>query len=155
MENRAHTVRNATFSALLMLMITSCGGSSGSSGPPARNGPALAGPTWVAEQIDRVGVLENVRSTMSIDADGRVSGRGGCNSYSGAVDITGAAIRFGPLASTRMACAPPVGSQEQRFFSALASVRRYGFTPEGRLVLYGENGSEVVTFGRLTGQQQP
>jgi heat shock protein HslJ len=146
-QNCAHT------SALLMLIIASC--SSGSSGPSARNEPALVGPTWVAEQIGRVGVLDNVRSTMSIDAAGRVSGRGGCNSYGGAVDITGEAIRFGPLASTRIACAPAVGSQEQRFFSALASVRRYGFTPEGRLVFYGENGSAVVTFGRLTGHQQP
>ena len=150
-QRRARKLRKTTFSALVMLMIAACASSSGSAG----SGPALVGQNWVAEEISRRGVLDNVQSTMSIDATGRATGLGGCNSYGGPARINGDAIRFGPLATTRMACTPAVGDQEQRFFAALASATRFGFTPEGKLVLYDANGAVVVTFGRLIGQQQP
>lgn len=85
---------------------------------------------------------------MSFPQAGQVGGSGGCNRYGGPVDITGEAIRFGPLASTRMACSPAIGDQEGRFFAALRSATRFVVTAEDKLVLYDATGDAVVTFNR-------
>ena len=42
--------------------------------------------------------------TMYFDADGQVSGNGGCNQYSGGYSVDGSNISVGPLRSTMMAC---------------------------------------------------
>jgi putative lipoprotein len=146
--------RGAAFVALAMMMTSGCS----SSGAPSRlaesGGRGLAGTSWVAKEIGQSVVLDNVQSTMSIDAAGRVTGRGGCNSYSGMASITGDALRFGPLTSTRMACGPAVDDQERRFFSSLASASRYAFTQEGDLVLYDANGVSVVKLRPSTDRRQ-
>ena len=49
----------------------------------------------------------------------QVVGSGGCNRFSGRAVLTAGEARFGPLASTRMACVPEPSSQEDRFFKAL------------------------------------
>lgn len=69
-----------------------------------------------------------------------VSGHGGCNRFTGAVELDGAALEFGMLAATRMAC-PDTMQQEQAFLQALGEVRRWNivgqhlelFDAEGRL----------------------
>ncbi len=109
----------------------------------------MAGTSWLAEDIGRRGVLDNPPTTMSFDQAGRVGGSGGCNRYGGPVEVSGETIRFGPLASTRMACAPAIGDQEERFFAALQSATRFVFTAEGKLVLYDATGDAVVTFSRV------
>jgi len=54
-----------------------------------------------------------------------VFGDSGCNSFRGSFTHVGAALEFGPLASTRKACPPPLADLEARFLSALADTRRY------------------------------
>jgi putative lipoprotein len=138
------------FAALVMMMTALSGcSSSGASAQSVGSGQALPGTSWLAEDIGRRGVLDNPQPTMSFDQAGRVSGSGGCNRYGGPVEISGEAIRFGPLASTRMACAPAIGDQEERFFAALQSATRFAFTPEDKLVLYDATGTAVVTFSRM------
>jgi putative lipoprotein len=135
---------------MVVLMAAWPGCSPNSSKPAAESGPELVGPTWVAEAIGGRGVLDNVRTTMAIDAGGQVIGLGGCNSYSGPARTADGTLRLGPIISTARGCLPAIEDQERRFFSALASARRYGFTPEGKLVLYDERGSTIVTLRRLT-----
>jgi putative lipoprotein len=133
---------------MVVLMATLPGCSPNSSGPAAASGPALIGPTWVAEAIGGRGVLDNVRTTMSIDAAGQVTGLGGCNSYSGPARTDDEVLRLGPIISTARGCLPAIEDQERRFFAVLASARRYGFTPEGKLVLYDERGSTLAALRR-------
>jgi heat shock protein HslJ len=45
--------------------------------------PGLAGTTWRAETIMGRPVIDSAASTITFEADGRVSGRGGCNRYFG------------------------------------------------------------------------
>jgi putative lipoprotein len=135
---------------MVVLMATLPGCSPNSSGPAAESGPELVGPTWVAEAIGGRGVLDTVRTTMSVDAGGQVTGLGGCNSYSGPARTSDETLRLGPIISTARGCLPAIEDQERRFFSALASARRYGFTPEGKLVLYDERGSAIATLRRST-----
>ena len=109
----------------------------------------MAGTSWLAEDIGRRGVLDNPRTTVSFDQAGRVSGSGGCNRYGGPVEVSGETIRFGPLASTRMACSPAISDQEERFLAALRSATRFVVTAEDKLVLYDTTGNAVVTFSRV------
>lgn len=79
-------------------------------------------------------------------ADGEVSGSASCNRYFGTVVVgEHGALRFGPLASTMMACADLVMDQERRFLRALESVRFYLIGPSGELRLFG---NERLVFER-------
>jgi len=60
--------------------------------------------------------------TMSFAGDGKVSGSGGCNTYTSTWRANGNALAFTPAAATRMMCDPGVMAQEQAFFRALVSV---------------------------------
>lgn len=79
---------------------------------------------------------------MRFTADGRVSGTSGCNRFNGAVGINGDALKFGPLASTRMACPGPLDAQERTFFAALERVAGVRF--ENVVTLVDQNGAEVL-----------
>ncbi len=107
----------------------------------------LAGAEWVAETISGEPVAENTRVTVLFGADGAVSGRGGCNSFTGSYEVDGEGLSFGPLASTMMACVDPVMEQEQRFHQMLSSahlVRRDG----EQLVIQAEAGGPETRFRR-------
>lgn len=106
--------------------------------------------TWSAVEIGGGGVLAEVQSTLSITQEGQVSGRAGCNQFTGSADIDGAGIRFGTLAVTMMACVPAVGDQEQRFLQALEAARR--FIVDGlELRLLSESGDELMRLTQVSG----
>jgi len=106
----------------------------------------LAGKTWLAEDIGGAGVIDALQSTVAIAEDGGVSGFSGCNRFSGKAVIDGAKMRFGPLASTRRACAPAVNDQEQKFLAALQGTRSYRL--DGAFLFFlDESGNKLM---RLT-----
>jgi len=80
--------------------------------------------TWLAREIGGEAIGAG-QPTLHFTSDGRASGSGGCNSFTGPVSIDGDAMAFGPLASTRKACLPALLDQEQKFFIALAGVRSF------------------------------
>jgi heat shock protein HslJ len=86
----------------------------------------LAGTSWNVTGINNgnqavVSPATGTTVTLAFGTDGTVSGSGGCNTYNGSVAVNGAAISFGPLAATQMACPQPVMDQEAQFFAALAA----------------------------------
>jgi heat shock protein HslJ len=81
--------------------------------------------TWRVDEIDGQRVEGAEPPTLSFDGSQRVSGSTGCNRYTAGVTLTGSEIRVGDPASTRMACAPAVMAQEQRFLAALTAVRSH------------------------------
>jgi putative lipoprotein len=108
----------------------------------------LVGGTWVAEYIDDAGVIDDAQSTVQFGSDGRVSGRGGCNSYGGTVEVKGAQIIISQLASTKMACPPAVMDQETRFMAALQATRTYRMDEGNKLVLSDATGRPRLRFSR-------
>lgn len=81
--------------------------------------------------------------TMNFDADGLVSGNGGCNQYSGGYSTDGSNISVGPLRSTMMACSDEaVGQQEAQFLAALDVVETWSLTGD-HLELRG-NGDVIL-----------
>jgi putative lipoprotein len=69
----------------------------------------------------------------------RVSGSGGCNRLTGSFDAIGRELRFGPLATTLMACPEPVMQREAAFLAALAKTTGVELEDD-RLVLLGDDG---------------
>jgi heat shock protein HslJ len=57
--------------------------------------------------------------------ESRVTGSGGCNRLAGTFALSADALRFGPLATTRMACPEPAMAREQAFLAALDRVTSY------------------------------
>lgn len=59
-------------------------------------------------------------------------------------EIGEASITFGPLGSTKVACAPAVMDQEQKFHDALTEVAGWHLKPTGHLVLTDADGEPLV-----------
>lgn len=104
---------------------------------------------WLAESIRQGGVIDNLQSVIEIARDGKVTGSGGCNRISGKAEISGGHISFGPMISTKMACAPAVMNQESKFLAALSEVRHWRIDePRGKLILLDARKSEVLLLAR-------
>jgi heat shock protein HslJ len=101
------------------------------------NEPRLAG-TWVWQETimnndDVIAPVNPGDFTITFTEEGAY-GTTDCNNFSGSYDIASneAAISFGPLMSTKMACE---GSQEMAFTADLAEVSGYFLTETGSLAL--------------------
>jgi len=133
-------MRHALSAAALAILLAGCTGAGAPGDQPAGG---LVGPVWVAQEVAGAPAAGDVPITLQFGADGRASGRGGCNGYGGPYTLAGDALSFGPLAATKMACAPEAMDQEQRYFDALAKVKRYAVADDGALLLVTEEGKEI------------
>jgi len=105
----------------------------------------LAGSEWRPTQIGEQELPDNGDIFVRFEADGRLSGHGGCNRFFGSYEITADRISIGPLGATRMACPGPVMDLEMAFLQALEQTS--GFARDGtRLVLTDEQGNGSATF---------
>lgn len=95
----------------------------------------LVNTSWTVISID--GVPMTARPTMTFAEDGTVSGSGGCNQYSAAFRMDGAAIAVGQVASTLMGCDGDRGAQEAAFLGALQGATTWRQADDGNLVLGG------------------
>ena len=76
----------------------------------------------------------------------RLSGRAGCNRFSGTYSITGDRLAVGPLATTRMACPEPAMRHERRVLEILRGPVTISRRVGTGLVLTGNGGS--IRLGR-------
>jgi putative lipoprotein len=86
---------------------------------------ALFDTIWQVRNINGHAVHEAAEVSLSIASDRRAGGNGGCNSYFTEAMFDGPALRFGPVAGTRMACDTPVMRQETEYFAALEATASY------------------------------
>ena len=110
----------------------------------------LSGSTWELVAMDGEPVAGDAVPTLAFDEQGAVSGSTGCNTFSGSVTINGSELSFGPLVTTRMACADPAANaREEAFLTAMEGVSGYTVDDQGRLVLQGgpELTLEVAAVG--------
>lgn len=85
----------------------------------------LMGTEWRLEDLAGAGVMDIVQATLAFPEEGAVSGNGSCNQFHGSVTVSGAAITFGPLATTRRMCPEAVMNQETRYLEALNEADRF------------------------------
>jgi len=98
---------------------------------------------WVAQSIAGKPVVQIGRVILSF-GEGRVSGRGGCNLYSGSVEYGKGAIKIGPLISTKMACVEDgLMQQESAYLKTLQGAQRYSIGGDGMLTIATNDGAIV------------
>lgn len=79
---------------------------------------------WLLEDLGGRGVADGVETTVVFDSEGRVSGSGGCNRYTGSYNLENGLLSFGPIAGTKMMCPEAVMNQEDGFLRALGDAGR-------------------------------
>jgi len=99
---------------------------------------------WRVRTIADAPVPVGVTITMEFGTDGRISGRSGCNRYTGSFAYAGETLKVSPLAGTHMACPPPQMEVERRFHEAVAQVTRVQLSDDRELVLSGSTGPLLV-----------
>jgi heat shock protein HslJ len=116
---------------------------------------SLAGTEWLLEDLAGAGVLDNAQATLSFPkdfvAEGKISGNGSCNKFTGSAKISGGSIQVGPLATTRMACVPAVDDQETRYLKSLQGAERLAFTAP-YLLLYAKGLEKPLRFVKKNGE---
>jgi heat shock protein HslJ len=135
---------------LAILVVAACDstGSGSNATPEPTSAADLAGTSWTLVSIGDATVVEGSAPHLAFGVDGNASGSTGCNSFNGPYTFDGAALTFGPLATTRMACEENLMGQETAVLEALAGVNGWEIDAEGLLHLTG--GTELVLQPSLT-----
>ena len=118
------TMRTHTALTVALCFVAACTGPQVSVGrPPA----PLIGTEWRLVELHDLPTIAASRQTHAsfrID-DGKVYGFTGCNRLTGPVMWSGTKVRFGPLATTKVACLDVnVGRVEAGFLTALNAAER-------------------------------
>jgi len=88
----------------------------------------LESATWILTAYAVDGSMKDALPAPRVDAafaDGKVSGNGGINQYSGGYEVDGSKLSIGPLASTQMAGEPAVMQQEAAYLANLEAANAY------------------------------
>lgn len=106
----------------------------------------LEGRDWVLSRIEGQALATSRPPSLRVDATaGKVAGFSGCNRYTGSATVSGASLKFGPLAGTRMACVEGM-ELEQRYLALLAQTDRYRIEGDALVLLKGERALLAYTL---------
>ncbi|WP_228001378.1 META domain-containing protein [Nocardia australiensis] len=109
---------------------------------------SLTDTTWVVREIITAQArtssrtIDEVKPTLSIAADGAVSGSGGCNRMMGKATIAGSEVTF-QVGSTRMMCPPEVMEVENAVLKALDG-KTTATIDADTLTLRNDNGNGLI-----------
>jgi heat shock protein HslJ len=113
----------------------------------------LSGSRWQLTHVNGQAVSQNKAFLEFVPGNDRFSGNAGCNSMFGNVAVNGRRIDFGPVSTTRMACADREATRtESRFITALGRVNRFRRTG-GSLELL-ERGEVLLRFKSVRGNDE-
>jgi len=89
----------------------------------------LVGATWHLLSISTGGTASTSdqmhRVTLSLAPDGSMSGFAGCNNFHGTYEVSGAGLKFGPIAATMKACEHGAAALERAYLHALDQTSAY------------------------------
>lgn len=127
---------------LAALALAACAAGAAPQAPP----PGLPETSWTLTDLNGAAPLPGAVPTLAFDAAGQAAGSAGCNRYFGTFAEDGAAVTFGPLGSTKMACAPEVMQQETTFLQLLGDV--VSFAVAGDTLTLTTGAGEALVFAR-------
>ncbi|MGH8249787.1 MAG: YbaY family lipoprotein [Steroidobacteraceae bacterium] len=125
--------------------------------PPAAGNPLIG--DWRLVAIQRPGAEQQTVGpepphTMTFGADGRVTGKAHCNSYSAGYEQPGAGqLRIENAISTLMACLPP--SRADEFLGAIGGVTGYQIEGDVLELAYTGGGALKLKRGSAAAEQAP
>lgn len=148
-------MKSAAFSLSLLLALAACSSNADKVDSKTENarmvmGAAvpLVGTNWALTKLGDapVTLVSGQREPfLQLQAsDSRASGFAGCNMFAGPYQLSGDSLSFGPLAMTRMACAPGM-SIEGGYANALRDTKGYKITG-GQLTLTDASGKVLASF---------
>ncbi|MEQ1715727.1 MAG: META domain-containing protein [Hyphomicrobium sp.] len=107
----------------------------------------LAGVKFLVEMVAGADTIDTGQTSFLISQDGTVATSIGCNRLAGKATLEGTNVQFGPLMSTRKACAPKLMEHEHLYAGALSKVR--SFKIDGHLTTFLDvNGAVLVALAR-------
>jgi heat shock protein HslJ len=137
------------------LLVTVSGCASIGAAPSAASAAAMpAAPpsplgTWRIDQARSEPIMDRERARIELRSDGRFTGHTSCNTMNGSFTVAdGDRIRFGPVATTRMACAELQREQEDRILTALELAATARVRPDGLLELRDAEGRGLLRASR-------
>ena len=98
---------------------------------------------WRISQISGVADVGDAKTQFSFRDDGRVAMTVGCNRLMAMPEISGASIRIGPVASTRMACPPPLNELERKLLAALEATRTFDTSTSSKSIVFKDADGEL------------
>jgi len=108
--------------------------------------PPLKGTRWSLTALGASAATVAAPGHATFDAEGRVGGQGGCNTFGGAyLARPDGAFLAGPTFSTMMACEPARMEQERAVFGAFEAARFWRIDGAA-LTLSGADGAALATF---------
>lgn len=117
---------------------------------PAKTVPfSLSGSEWLLEDLGGNGVMDNVQATLTFPEAGNAVGNGSCNRFFGPAQVSGGAIKLGPLASTRKTCPEAVMNQETKYLNALQAAERFEWK-DPYLLIHCKGFEKPLRFTRMT-----
>lgn len=117
----------------------------GCAGAPA---PGDIHGTWVIEQARTEPIVDKRRARLVLGRDGRLAGHNSCNAMNGTFTLQGDRIRFGAIATTRMACPELQREQEDRILTALELAVTARVRPDGLLEIRDADGRGLLRATR-------
>jgi putative lipoprotein len=104
----------------------------------------LVGSAWTVEDINGGGIIDNSNVTISFTQDGKISGSGGCNFYSGNYEASDKILNVvGGVALTQKACAPALMKQDQKLLTVLQQAQSYSINNDS-LTIVSKNGRTIM-----------
>ena len=121
---------------------------SASSAEPANpTSPAILDSVWTLTTLNGAPILPRTRPSLTIGADMRAGGSGGCNSWFAQAEIKDETLRLGSITSTLKGCTQSVNLQEAAFKEALGAVATWSVAGD-QLTLFGADGKALLVFTR-------
>lgn len=110
--------------------------------------PSLDNTEWIAATLNGAPIETERTPELIFAQNGAFSGTGGCNRFTGQVEIAGNQIDFPDnMAATLMACPPPLDEVEREFLKALQTIT--SFVRQGdALALLDGAGEPVIKLAR-------
>lgn len=118
----------------------------GCGGSPAR---MLQGGAWRITQLGSMPVVSGQIAEIQFLENNLIAGTTGCNRFFGQYALTGEALTFKGMGSTRMACSPELMAQEDALMKLLTSVNRFSFKNEDVQKLQLHSGDTLIQAAAL------
>jgi heat shock protein HslJ len=139
---------------LTVLVLSACGAQPAATQPAA----TLEGTSWKLVSYGPVDsqtpAVADVETSLMFDAQGRMSGKAGCNGFSGDYKAADGTLTPSQLMTTLMACSDPLMTQESAVLAVLNGALHYEIKQD-TLSITSADGNSMLVFTRAPAVSYP